>query len=188
MKKGFTLVEVMASMFVLGMIVLGSFALLTTGLAGFTRANTDAELSSTNARSMRHVVENLRNASSVTVSSSGLRVDYTLPLYTNSADAVTGEKEISVPVQSDGVARAYVVDFAKGTMTDTSTNKVVLTNISSVDLDPNSTLYKKAYSPFQLSSVGSVKALTVNLITTANVVSDKRFVRFKTTVIGHNTK
>ncbi|MBS1723094.1 MAG: prepilin-type N-terminal cleavage/methylation domain-containing protein [Armatimonadetes bacterium] len=188
MRRGFTLMEVMASVLIVGMVVLGSVSMLASGLYGFTRATTDAELATTNARSIRHIADNLRNAASITVTNSGTKVTYTLPLYTGANDPVTGEKELVIPIQSDGIVRSYSIDFAKGTMTDSVTGKVVLKKIASVDPDPKSTQYKQAYTPFQLVSVGSNRALTINLITLGDIVGEKRYMRFKTTVIGHNVK
>lgn len=188
MRKGFTLVEMLASLFIIGMITVGSLTLLSSGLQGFTRTSTDADISVTNAQSVRHVVENLRQALSVTVSQSGKRIEYTLPQYSGANDATTGEKELTVPITSDGVARAYVIDFTTGKMTDTVTNKVVLSNISSGDLNASSGEYTQAYAPFELRSVGSVRAVSVNLVTKGHVIGNKRYARFKTTVIARNIR
>lgn len=186
MKKGFTLVEMMTSTVIMGFVIIGSLGLLTTGLKSFRRTTTDANLNSTNAQAVRKICENLKSAISISVSNNGTKIDYVLPKVSTVKDASTGEFEFMVPVQSDGVARAYVVDFTAGTVTDTVTNKAILKKLAKTDPDKASTQYGQAYSPFLVTTSGSIRAVTVNLVAIERLIDEDRYTRYKTTVIAHN--
>jgi hypothetical protein len=176
----------MTSTVIMGFVIVGSLGLLTTGLKSFRRTTTDANLNSTNAQAVRKICENLKSAISISVSNGGKRIDYVLPKVSTVKDASTGEYEFMVPVQSDGVARSYVVDLTAGTVTDTASNQVILDHLAKTDPDKDSTQYGKAYTPFIVTTAGSVHAVTVNLVAIERLVNEDRYTRYKTTVIAHN--
>ena len=89
-KRGFTLVELLIGMVIAGFVVVGALDLFVFGIKGFSRITVDAKVSNTNAQTIRRIVENLKSATSVTVSDSGKRIDYTLPKYSGFADPTTG--------------------------------------------------------------------------------------------------
>jgi len=188
MKKGFTILELMTATVIMGFVIIGSLGLLTTGLKSFRRTSTDANLTSTNAQAVRKICENLKSAISISVSSNGSRIDYVLPKLSTIKDTTTGEYELMVPTQSDGIARAYVVNSTNGTVTDTVTNRVILKNLTKTDPDKDSTQYGQVYAPFMASVVGSVHAVTVNFVALDHLVNETRYTRYKTTVIVHNVK
>jgi len=188
MKRGFTIVELMIGMVIAGFVVMGSLNLFVFGVKGFSRISVDAKVSNTNAQTIRRIAENLKGATSVTVSDSGKRIDYTLPKYSGFIDPTTGEKELFQPLQSDGVARSYVVSFTNGTLTEGATNKVMLKDVAAKDPDSKSTQYGQAYVPFTVTLVGSIQAVSINLIVLDKSIGEQRYSKFKTTVIGHNLK
>jgi hypothetical protein len=59
-------------------------------------------------------------------------------------------------------------------------------NVVLTDPDPESSQYNQAYAPFQLTTIGSRRALSINVITQDQVLGKPRYVRLKTTVILRN--
>jgi Tfp pilus assembly protein PilW len=186
MRRAFTLVELLTGMGVMALLVLGSLSLFAGSLRSLQRTTNDVTMTDQNARAVRKISENLRQAVSVTISNSGKTLTYSLPAMTASADPVTGEKEVVVPVTSDGLNRTYSVDFGAKTLTDSNTGKVIVRNVWNVDTDSNSTLYNLAYAPFELTKVGTRQALTINLITRDNTSGQVRTTRMKTTILLRN--
>ena len=123
---------------------------------------------------------------SVSITNEGKTLTYTLPKMSSAVDAVTGEKEIQIPVVSDGVTRTFNIDVSTGKLKDLVTGKTLVRNIRMTDPDPNSSQYNQTYSPFSVTTVGSQRAVTLNLITAENVLGNLRYARYKTTVVLHN--
>ena len=180
-KRGMTLVETLTSAFALSLVFLGFGALLTNGLEGFARVSNDVTVTNSNAQSMRRMTDMLRGAINVSVTNGGNQVSFNLPKYSTTADAVTGEKELVVPIVSDGTTRTYTVNFTTGRLTDQS-GRVLVRNIISTDPQVGSSQYNAAYVPFSFSVIGVNDAVTINLITQTGTMTNKRFERFKTTV------
>jgi prepilin-type N-terminal cleavage/methylation domain-containing protein len=186
-KQGFTLVELLTGMSVMSVVLLGTMTLLVSGMRSFKRTTVDVDNTNQNANSLRKVSETLRQAMNVTISNSGKTISFNLPAM-GGVDPVTGEKELFEPLTSDGVARSYSVDFGTGKLTESPSGRVLMKNIASVDPQTGSAQYNQAYTPFQLTSIGSYRAVTVNLITTQTVIDDKRFMRMKTTAVVRNVR
>jgi len=187
-RRGMTLIELVTGMGLMMLLVLGSMNLLTNSFKSLQRTTSDVTMTDQTSRSLRKLTEKIRPAVTVTITNSGTTLAYNLPKMVSSVDPVTGEYEEVVPVTSDGVAHGYAVNFSAGTLTDTQTGKVLIQNVCSYDPDPNSTLYNKAYVPFQISSIGTYKALTINLITLDATSGQSRVMRMKTTMILRNAQ
>lgn len=188
MKRAFTLVELLIGMGLMALLVLGSLTMFASSLRSLQRTTNDVTITDQNARALRKISESVRNATSVTVSSSGLVLTYTLPKMTTAVDPVTGEKEVVVPPVSDGITRSYTVDFTAGTLRDSQSNRVMVQDICRVDPDAGSTLYNQNYQPFQISSIDTHKAVTINLVTRDATSGQPRIMRMKTTAILRNTQ
>ena len=186
-KRGFTLVELLSGMAVLSIVLLGSINLLSTGLRSFQKTTTDVDITNQNANSMRRISETLRQAYKVTISNSGNTISYELPAL-GPYDPITGERELFEPMKSDGVVRQYVVDPIAKTLKAYPGGRVLIRNLSAVDLDPKSTQYNQAYPAFQLTSIGSYRAISIHLVTRKTNISDLRYTRMKTTAVVRNAK
>jgi Tfp pilus assembly protein PilW len=186
-KRGFTLVELLSAMSTMTVVILGTMTLLVTGLKSFKKTSSDVDITNQNANAMRKISETLRQAINVTISNSGKTISYNLPQM-GSVDPVTGEKELTEPITSDGVNRTFNVDFSTGKLTQNPGNRVLVSNIASTDPQSGSSQYNQAYTPFQLTSIGSYRAITINLITTQTVVDNKRFMRMKSSTVVRNAR
>jgi hypothetical protein len=91
-------------------------------------------------------------------------------------------------MKSDGVVRQYVVDPNAKTLKEYPGGRVLIRNLSAVDLDPKSTQYNQAYPAFQLTSIGSYRAISIHLVTRKTNISDLRYTRMKTTAVVRNAK
>ena len=185
-RRGLTLVELMVGVSLFGMMAMSVLELYAGSLRFFMKTSTDVDLTNETATSVRYVTSKLRSAVSISIQNDGKKIIYSLPKYNNVVDAITGEKEISDPVISDGVARSFTV--TNGVLRDDVTGKVLVKNLANKDPDPKSTQYNQVYSPFQLTTIGSRKAVTVTFITLKDSASEKRHTRMKDTVILRNGK
>ena len=186
-KKAFTLVELLTGMSILSMVLLGTMTLLVTGLKSFRKTTTDVDITNSNANSVRKISETLRQAINVTISNSAKTVSINLPRL-GGVDPVTGEKELVEPIQSDGINRSYIVDFTAGTLKEMPSGRILIKNISPTDPEKGSAQHNLAYTPFQLTSIGSYRAVTVNLITSQKLVEMNRYTRMKTTAVVRNAR
>ncbi|HRF59946.1 MAG TPA: prepilin-type N-terminal cleavage/methylation domain-containing protein [Fimbriimonadaceae bacterium] len=184
-RRGFTLSELIVGLGIMSFVMLGLVNLMMYGLKSFQKTTTDTDLAQKNAQGMRRLVETLRSAVSVTLSSDGTQITYNLPRMSTATDQLTGEREVQVPITSDGVNRVFVV--SGGNLRDLSTNRTLVSNVATRDPDPTSTQYNQVYAPFQLTTIGSRRAVTVTLITQQSVLGKPRYVRFKTTVLIRNS-
>ncbi len=186
-RRGFTLVEVLTGMFVMSIVMFASLALMITGTRTYMNVDADTTTSSPSAQAIREISLAIRNSMAVSLNSSGTVLSYTLPARSATADPVTGEKEFTDPLTSDGVARSYTVNFTAKTLTDDVTGRKLVRDLSSTDPQPGSSQYNMAYTPFQLTTIGSKKAISINLITVETVRGQLRYTRMKTTVALRNT-
>jgi Tfp pilus assembly protein PilW len=181
-----TLVEVLTAMGIIAMVILGSVSLLLTGLQAFARTSTDVSITDDNANGLRRISESLRGAMAVTVASDGTSISYQLPARSSSADPVTGEAELREPLVWDGVTRSYSVNRIAGTLTDSVSGRVFVRKIVAFDPQPGSTQYGMSYAPFSVTTIGSARAVTINLITQDRVGTSTRYLRLKTTAVIRN--
>jgi prepilin-type N-terminal cleavage/methylation domain-containing protein len=188
MRRGFTLVELLSGISVMALVVLGSMTLLVNGLRSFNRTSVDVRITQQNAQAQRRISETIRQAMSVSISNGGATVNYTLPATSLIVDPVTGEKEHVQPLVSDGVARSFVVDWAAGTLKEMPSGRVLVRNITNKDPEAGSAQYNQAYVPFQLTTIGSYRAVTINLITRDTVSTQARWMRMKTTALVRNSQ
>ena len=184
-KKGFTLVELMVAMTIMGLLVLGTMTVFSQAMTGFYRTKTDIDLAGKNSLGVQRVAETLRSAYSMTITNGGNQVVYFLPKRSNLVDADTGEKELVDPIQSDLVQRSFTVTGGK--LIDDYSGRTLATNVVLIDPDPKSSQYNQTYAPFQLTTIGSRKALSINFITQDQVLGTPRYQRMKTTVILRNS-
>lgn len=178
--------ELVTGMGLMALLVLGSLTLMIGSMRSLQRTDNDTTMSDQNARALRKITENIRQAVSVSASTDGKTLTYNLPALAASADPVTGEHEVAMPPVSDGTTRTYVVNFTAGTLVDGQTGKVMVRNIYGKDTDPTSSLYNQAYLPFQISSIDVCKAVTINLVTRDVTSGQARTTRMKTTAILRN--
>lgn len=183
-KRGFTLVELMVAMTIIGLLITGMMTVFSESMKSFYKTNTDINLVTQNSLGMQRVAGTLRSAVSMTISSDGTKVTYYLPKVSGAADAVTGEKEYLYPMVADTVAQSFTV--SGGELKDDSSGRTLAKNVVLVDPDPKSSQYNKTYAPFQATTVGSRRALTINFITQDQVLGQPRYTRMKTTVILRN--
>lgn len=183
-KFGMTLIELLVASATTMMLVLGACTLFFAASKQFYTTEADVDITQSNANGMRYVTQKIRQAMSLTITDSGKSVSYVMPAYSSYVDSTTGEYELVVPLTADGVARSFSV--SNGTLYDNKTGKALVKNIVLTDPDPTSSQYNQTYAPFTLTTVGSRRALTINLITQRNVSSSKRYTRMKTTVIIRN--
>ena len=184
-RRGMTLIELMASLSLMVLLMVGTGAMMVGGLRSFQRTSASIDQSETNARTMRRITETLRQAVGVTVSTDGRSVQFQLPRLTVSADAITGERELLDPIQADGVARSYSVIGTE--LIDGSTGRVLVKDVILTDPDPASSGYGQSYRPFELGTVGSTKAVTVTTMTRKSITSGTTFWRLKSTVLLRNS-
>lgn len=184
-RRGFTLVELMTGMGILAVTLLVIINLLIYGIRSFGKTTTDVNISQQNAQGMRRVIETIRSAVSISISSDGKRITYTLPRMSSVDDPVTGEKEYLTPIQSDGISRYFLV--SGGNLTD-HTGRVLVRSITATDPEPTSSQYNQAYAPFQSTTIGSRRAVTVTLITKEQVNGSQRWARMKSTVLIRNSQ
>lgn len=184
-KRGFTLIELMVGMVVMGLLIIGTLTVFSQSMQGFYRTKTDIELSTENSQSIHRVADTLRSAYSMQIQDGGRKIVYTMPRISNLVDPDTGEREVLEPIQSDGVQRSFTV--ANGKLVDDHSGRTLAENVVLVDPDPDSTQYNQQYPPFQLTTIGSRRALTINLISKNQVLGSDRYQRMKTTVIIRNS-
>lgn len=182
MSRGMSLVEMLCSVMLMMLVFLGFGTMLTSGLQQFQRIYNDSTVTESNAQNMRRITDALRGAMNISITNSGKTISFNYPKYSSTNDPVTGEKELAIPIVSDGVARGYTIDSTAGTLTDTNANRVLVKNIKTTDPEPNSSQFGQSYAPFSFSTVGGQQVVVVNLITQAGKENYTRYQRFKTAV------
>lgn len=185
-RKGLSLAELLVALSMMAFTLAAIMSLFIYGLRSMKKTNTDAYLNQNNAQGMRRLGETLRSAMSVSISDSGYTLNYVLPKMSPYPDAITGERELQIPVVSDGVSRSFTVSTSTFKLTDNLSGRTLVRNIRLTDPDPGSSQFAKTYAPFSLTTVGSQRAVTLNLITAENVLGNLRYARYKTTVVLHN--
>ena len=188
MRKGFTLVELLVGMTIMGLLIVGAMMVYTSSMRSFYQTRTDIDLTTENALGMQRVATSLKGAYSMEILDSGYSVRYFMPLMSSVPDPVTGELEIVDPLVSDGIERWFVIEngrlISRG---GGNADRELVENIVAIDPEPGSSQYNQAYVPFQLTTIGSRRALTINFITQDQVLGKARYVRMKTTVIIRNS-
>lgn len=184
-KRGMSMAELSVALGIMALTVFTVASMFIFGLRAMQKTTSDTNLNQTNAQAMRRITETLRGAMATTITNEGRMITYTLPKMSPSADSITGEKELIVPLQSDGVTRSFYVT-TDGKLVDSVTGKTLIKNIRLKDPDPDSSQYNQNYAPFSTVTVGSQRGITINLITAEDVLGDLRFARLKTTVVTHN--
>jgi hypothetical protein len=184
-RRGLTLTELLASIISMMLALTAALALQISVSKSMNRIQSDLSVSTKSSQAMRRVTENLRGAMSITLSGDGKTISYVLPKYATSSDPVTGEKELVYPLTSDGVARSFVISGT--TLVSNPGGRVLVTNISSTDPQEGSTQYNLTYNPFQSTTIGSRRAITVTLICKETANGKTRYARMKSTVLIQNS-
>lgn len=189
--RGFTLVELLVGMTIMGLLITGAMTVFAATMKNFYVTRTDIDLTTDNALGMQRVVDTLRGAYSIEILQGGTAVRYFLPLESNVIDPVTFEREFADPLQSDGIERWFVVEngqlISRGGAGTGNFDRELVENIVLIDPHPDSSQYNQTYAPFQLTTIGSRRALTINFITSDRVLDSIRYTRMKTTVIIRNS-
>jgi hypothetical protein len=157
----------------------------------------DSDLQKSNATALRRITEALRGAMSATISADGRTLTYFLPVRRTVVEPLTGEFEIKDPPASDGLVRRFIVEYPsstlmQGTVTQVSPgkpNKVIVRGLFGKDPEKGSTQEQAEYRPFQVTTIGSLRAVTVTLVTQKEKMpsGETRYVRMKTTVVLRNS-
>ncbi|MCX7799729.1 MAG: prepilin-type N-terminal cleavage/methylation domain-containing protein [Fimbriimonadales bacterium] len=185
-QRAFTLTELLVSVGLLGLVVGGASALTIAGLRRYANTQADVDVTQSATLAAQTVVESVRQAMSVQIQNAGFRLVYELPALSATLDPTTGERELAEPLRSDGVQRAFSVQ--NGRLIDESTGRVVARGLVTVDPERSSTQYGQTVPPFQLTTIGSRRAITVNLIGLERTPAGQRYARFKTTFIVRNVQ
>lgn len=184
-RRGITLGELTASIVALGLALAAALSLQINGARSLNRIQSDISVSTPSAQAMRRVSETLRSAMSITLSSDGKTITYVLPKLTTTADTITGERELVFPLTSDGVTRSYTV--SGGNLVSNPGGRILIRNISSTDPQSGSTQYNQVYNPFQSTTIGSRRAITITFICKEVANGKTRFARMKSTVLIQNS-
>lgn len=185
-RRGLTLIELTTTMAIATMAIGGALTLMVTGLKSFNKTRADINVSQPSAQAVRRVIDTLRGAMAVTITNSGKTITYQLPAYTSGADPDTGEKELRYPLRWDNVTRTYTVEGNK--LVSYPGGKAIIKNLTATDPMPGSTQYGQAYAPFQSTTIGSRRAITVTFIALENASGKSRYARMKSTVLIQNAK
>jgi hypothetical protein len=184
-KRGASIIEALLGVSILSLTLLSVMTMYVAGAKSFNGNSVKIELSQKNALGLRWVTKSIRQAATLSISTDGKTLTYSLPKKKADADLLTGERELVDPIESDGVTRTFSV--VNGALTDGGT-RVFLKNIATVDPDPASSQYNQTYAPFTLTTIGSKRAITINLITARVVGGKNTYVRTKTSVMLRNAK
>ncbi len=195
-EAGITLAELLVSLTIISLIMGATVGMFSMGMRSYRRTTSDADLHMKNANGLRRIAQALRGAMSATVTADESAHVYTVT-YQNAqfaaeADPLTGERELKYPPTSDGQWRTFKVSIPNGKnggVLTSPTGKVLVRNILARDPAPKSSQSNKVYRPFQLTTIGSLRAVTLNLITEdpKAVAGGRRYVRMKTTVLLRNS-
>jgi hypothetical protein len=184
-RRGATIVEMMTGLSILTMTFFAVVAMYVMGLKSFHGNSIRVDLSQKNAQGIRHVSKAIRQAATVSVSLDGKTLIYTLPRKRATAEPLTGELEYEEPITSDGLIRTFRV--VNGQLLD-QTGRVYVKKIAELDPEPGSSQYGKEYQPFTSTTIGSQRAVTINIITSENSGGRNHYMRSKSTVMLRNAK
>lgn len=184
--KGFSIVELTIALTIMSFTTFATFALFLTGLRTCEAAETDVNLSQPSSQALRRISEALRQATNVTIADSGMTVHYTMPKMTTGANPTTAEKEVVYPVVNETVTRTFAV--TGGQLVDRTMGRTLVENVITYDPLPSSSQYNKTYAPFQLTTIGSRRAISINIITSTVINGKRRYARLKTTVMVQNIR
>ncbi len=162
--------------------IVGFQMLFAAGIRTALKTNASTVLTQQNALGIRRITGTLNEALSATISNSNTRIDYVLPKRAAANDVVTGQREFIIPLETDGVARFFQV--TSGRLVDES-GRTIVRDIVTTDLDPNSSQFNQTYQPFQFTTIGGTRAVTINFVT-AVTVGNRRYVKMKSTVLLRN--
>lgn len=185
-QKGFSIVELCVSLVITAFTTMGTLALFVTGLESCQKVQTDINLSQPSSQAMRRISDAVRQSLNVWISQDGNTMYYTVPKVSGYTDPYTLERELVVPVTPEATVRSFTV--SNGQVIDNFARRVLVDSVLSYDPDKNSTQYNKAYPPFQLTTIGSRKAISINLITSDLVDGKLRYARLKTSVVVQNIR
>lgn len=181
-----TLAELLVGMSLFMMLLMGTLTLLISGLNSYGKTTTDVNVDQPASQALRRISETLRPAMSVTLDAATNKLSFKLPQKTLSPSSYTGEKEYIVPLVAD--ATNYYYQVKDGKLYEFPGGRVLLTNIESVDPDPQSSQYNQPVTPFQSTTIGAARCVTLNFITADTFKGVKRYSRLKTTVILENVQ
>ncbi|MCH8979833.1 MAG: prepilin-type N-terminal cleavage/methylation domain-containing protein [Armatimonadetes bacterium] len=183
--RGFTLTELIVGMMIMGLLIIGAMTVFAASMKNFYVTTTDHDLTTENSLGMQRVAGTLRGAYSMQILNNGTKVQYTMPKLAAGIDPVTLEQELLDPLESDGVQRSFSI--VNGELIDDTDGRVLVENVILIDPHPDSSQYNQVYAPFQLTTIGSRRALTINFITADTVLDRMLYTRMKTTVIIRNS-
>lgn len=183
--RAFTLIELLVGMTIMGLLIIGAMTVFAASMKNYYVTRTDIDLTSENSLGMARVADTLRGAYSMQINDAGTTVTYFMPKQAPFVDPITLEQEYLDPLESDGVARSFSI--INGELIDDTDGRMLVDKIVLIDPHPDSSQYNQVYAPFQLTTIGSRRALTINFITADQVLDRQRYTRMKTTVIIRNS-
>jgi type II secretory pathway pseudopilin PulG len=187
-QRGFTITEVVSATLVITMVIGGTVALLISSTQGMANSVGGDKVLLSNTQGMRYMAEALRSAMKVSINDSDNVITYELPKVSDTVDPATGERELLDPLVSDGVQRSFKANFGNGRVIDQLSGKIICRNIYRTDPEIKSTQYGKGVAPFQMTTIGSARAVTLTIITREQVGTQFKWVRLKTTTLLRNYK
>ncbi|HSI71625.1 MAG TPA: hypothetical protein VK934_00490 [Fimbriimonas sp.] len=187
-QRGFTITELVSATLVITLVIGGTVALLISSTQGMANSVGGDKVLLSNTQGMRYISEALRSAMTVSINDADNTITYELPKLATVNDPATGEKELLDPLVSDGVQRSFRANFGNGRVTDQVSGKILCRNLIRQDPEKNSTQYNKQVAPFQMTTIGSARAVTITLITREQVGTQFKWVRLKTTTLLRNYK
>jgi hypothetical protein len=187
-QRGFTVTEMVSAVFLIFLVIAGTVAMMLSSSQGLGNAVAADKAVIYNAQGMRYMASVLRGAMSVTINETGSRIDYVLPKLSATNNPDTGEKELIDPLVGDGVSRSFVTMWSEFRLYDNQTNKTLCRDLFRTDPEKKSSQYNKSYPVFQMTTIGSAKAVTITLVTREQFGTQFRDVRLKTTALLRNYK
>ena len=183
--------ELLVGMTIMGLLIVAAMTVFAATMKNFYVTRTDIDLTTDNALGMQRVADTLRGAYSIEILQGGTAIRYFLPLESAAVDPVTFERELVDPLESDGIERWFVIEngqlISRGADGAGIVDRELVENIVLIDPHQDSSQFNQVYSPFQLTTIGSRRALTINFITSDRVLDSIRYTRMKTTVIIRNS-
>lgn len=178
--------EVMIAVVVLGMVLVALFEGFANSLRFSSQVDANSEMNHRLGNSVRLISARLRDAMSISITDGGTRLEYQLPVMSEFVDETTGEREFVEPIRPDGTIRAFWVEG--GQLIDGDTGQAIAGDIVTLDPDPDSSQYRQSYAPFSLTTIGSRRAITINLIGQRRLPGAAPYLRVKTTVLVRNSQ
>lgn len=152
-RRGATLLEVVTGAGISVVTLVGGVACFMAGMMSWMKGVGAMDSLSKSQDSVRLIASQLREAMSVSISSDGQSVTYSLPLKDESGSYV-------LPLASDGVTRSFALTNGSLTQTIGSTTRTLTTNVLTTDPATSST-----YKVFTANNGDVTRQVVITLVT-----------------------